>query len=493
MLIAAHEWSYPYIAEHTAHQDSWSSLTPVASSSGELASLYSRLAQGRPDAELRAEAAGFLQQQLAKVAFQPRELPESPDDLEVWMQSLAQRATSQYSTYLDQRKSGGPRHYFTNRAHALYFLRSVAPTKLVDGAWLYGLVKHWRNPRFEGLIRTYVEELGEGDPDKNHVLLYRRLLARYDLDLGDKLADGLYAQGLIQLALAFNAEEFLPELIGFNLGYEQLPLHLLITAYELNELGLDPYYFTLHLTVDNADTGHARRAVQAALDTLPRLGNTQDFWRRMQLGCQLGSVGIGTTNVINDFHIEQEAVRIFSQKSSAGHGAHSDYCRVAGRSVNDWLAQPGQIPAFLDALQQTGWIKRGAPAHQSRLWGYMQGRSAEMFGVFSSYELQLIHDWIRGTASHDGQVYSEPSLPEGRTRRASFRTAEKLATVKTLRLQNGLQDTETLDPDLQALNLQLNELDESGQEKLLLEALSPSLHWTPMGLQATRLFCQRAW
>lgn len=493
MLIAAHEWSLSHIAKHTAHQNSLSGLTPAAPSTGELASLYSRLAQGQPETALRAEAAGFLRQQLAKVAFQPRELPKFPDDLKAWMQGLAQRATSQYSAYLEQRKSGGPRHYFTNRAHALYFLRSVAPTKLVDGAWLYGLIKHWRNPRFEGLIRTYVEELGEGDPDKNHVLLYRRLLARYDLNLGEKLADEFYAQGLVQLALAYNAEEFLPELIGFNLGYEQLPLHLLITAYELNELGLDPYYFTLHLTVDNADTGHARRAVQAALDTLPRLGDTQDFWRRMQLGCQLGGVGIGTTDVINGFDIEQEVVRIFSRKSGAGHGAHSDYCRVAGRSVNDWLAQPDQIPAFLDALQQTGWIQRGAAAHQSRFWGYLQGRSAEMFGVFSSYELQLVHDWIRGPASRDGQVYSEPSLPEGRTRRASFRAAEKLALVKTPRLQNGLQGIETLDPDLQALNLQLSELDESGQEKLLLNALSPSLHWTPMGLQATRLFCQRVW
>ncbi|MGM2755128.1 iron-containing redox enzyme family protein, partial [Bacillus cereus group sp. Bce019] len=91
------------------------------------------------------------------------------------------------------------------------------------------------------------EELGDGMADKNHVKLYRELLARYGLDPVEDLPDDLYRQGLVQLALGWNAQQFLPEIVGFNLGYEQLPLHLLITAYELNELGIDPYYFTLHV------------------------------------------------------------------------------------------------------------------------------------------------------------------------------------------------------------------------------------------------------
>jgi hypothetical protein len=39
-------------------------------------------------------------------------------------------------------------------------------------------------------------------------------------------------QGAIQLGLAHHGEQFEAEVFGFNLGYEQLPLHLLITAYE---------------------------------------------------------------------------------------------------------------------------------------------------------------------------------------------------------------------------------------------------------------------
>ncbi|MDB5752683.1 MAG: hypothetical protein JWP65_3104, partial [Ramlibacter sp.] len=230
-----------------------------------LKALYRRLADREPDAATRADAAAFLRGKLAELEHAPAELPARPDALVAWMEENTRAVHSLYAAYLEQRKAGGPRRYFGNRAHALYVLRSVAPTKLVDGAWLYGLMAHWQNPRLGDLVRTYVEELGEGAADKNHVVLYRSLLSRYALDPLDDLADGLYEQGAIQLALGWNAQEFLPEVVGFNLGYEQLPLHLLITAYELNELGLDPYYFTLHVTVDNGDTGHARRACQATL------------------------------------------------------------------------------------------------------------------------------------------------------------------------------------------------------------------------------------
>lgn len=93
---------------------------------------------------------------------------------------------------------GEPRRYFRNRAHALYFLRGVAPTKLVDGAWLHGLLPHWHEQRFQGLVRTYLEELGEGVPAQNHVLIYQRLLARHGCDDLDGLMDALQARGWIR-------------------------------------------------------------------------------------------------------------------------------------------------------------------------------------------------------------------------------------------------------------------------------------------------------
>jgi hypothetical protein len=451
-----------------------------------LSTLYQRLSIGTPDAATRQEAAAFLDRQIAALDAAKAELPASPDELLAWMEANTLSVHARYAAYLEERRGGAPRRFFSNRAHALYVLRSIAPTKLVDGSWLYGLVAHWRNPRLSDLVRTYVEELGEGAIDKNHVVLYRSLLTRYALDPLDDLDDALYRQGLVQLALGWNAERFLPEVVGFNLGYEQLPLHLLITAYELNELGLDPYYFTLHVTVDNPDTGHARRACQAALDLLPRLDDGGEFWRRVRIGSQLADAGLGTSAIIASFDGEREVQRILRHKARSGSGAHSDYCKVAGRNVNDWLAVPEELPAFLAALQSAGWIRRGEAAENSRFWNLLQGERAEMFGVFSAYELQVIHDWIRGDASRDGAPFTEaPPTDASQRRRPTFRAAVRNGMVAQVAEDSAAA---LLDPDLQPFQARLRTAEGAERDALLVEAMSPAAHWTPAGLEATRLF-----
>jgi hypothetical protein len=464
-------------------QQEWQQLqaAPGTGTAPAFKALYLQLADREPDASQRAAAADFLRAKLAELEAVDSGLPASPDDLLAWMDGNARQVHERYAAYLEERKAGGPRRYFSSRAHALYVLRSVAPTKLVDGSWLYGLLPHWRSPRLSDLVRTYVEELGEGAVDKNHVVLYRNLLARHALDPLDDLPDALYEQGLIQLALGWNAEEFLPEVVGFNLGYEQLPLHLLITSYELNELGIDPYYFTLHVTVDNADTGHARRACQAVLDMLPRLDDGGAFWRRVQAGCKLADAGIGTSGVIEGFDVGREALRILARKSKAGGGAHSDYCRVAGRSVNDWLRDPQRIGDFVAALEKAGWIRFGEPVENSRFWGLLQGERAEMFGVFSSYELQVLHDWIRGAASADGRAYTEAPPENPSRRRPTFRALARNARPLA-------DEGDVLDPDLEIFRRQLRDADDVQRSALLVRAMSPAQHWTPAGLEATRLF-----
>ena len=294
---------------------------------------------------------------------------------------------------------------------------------------------------------------------------------------------------LLQADVTLNAVTLLEELQRRHPGQYD-------TAYELNELGIDPYYFTLHVTVDNADTGHAQRAVQAVLDTLPQLGDSAGFWRRVRNGFKLSNAGIGTTQVIAGFDLEQEVISIFSRKSVTGHGAHSGYCRVASRSVNDWLAEPENITGFLAALEQAGWLRRGAPVHESRFWKQLQGEKAEMFGVFSPYELQLIHDWIRGDASADGRAYDEPAVLAGRqcaTFRAKTRLAQqqpggRVADDYPLAGPENLPDG-LLDPDLQALQAQIATLGCPQQQlQRLVQAMSPACHWTPAGLYATRQF-----
>ena len=206
MFAAAHEWTLPDAL--AARPARFAGLADGKAAGAR--PLYDRLAGGLLDAAAQGESIAFLQQAIQQVEPDASDLPASPDGLSGWMHDSVRRAGDSYRAYLQARKAGAPRRYFHNRAHALHFLRAVAPTKLVDGAWLCGLLAHAHNPRFTDLVATYVEELGEGRADKNHVLPYRQLLKRHGLSPLHGLPDALYTQGLIQLALGWNADHFLP-------------------------------------------------------------------------------------------------------------------------------------------------------------------------------------------------------------------------------------------------------------------------------------------
>lgn len=453
----------------------------------------------------------FLSRKLEAASKFSCDLPAQVQSLPEWVERGADHTGRQFQEYLSIRNAGGSRRYFSSKSHALYFLRSVAPTKLVDGAWLYGLLCRWGDARFAPLIRIYLEELGEGLPDKNHVLLYRKLLASHGCEQWDKLTDDHFTQGAIQLSLAHHAAHFLPEVIGFNLGYEQLPLHLLITAYELNELGIDPYYFTLHVTVDNAASGHARKSVQGVLDALPRVGDVDSFYRRLLNGYKLNMLGAGTDSIIASFDLHQELLSVFAAKAAAGSKVHSNYCRVAGRTVNEWLSEPDQLPAFLSSMEQMGWIKRHQDPRNSRFWKLIQGERAEMFGVFNAYERQLIYDWIAGeTASGAGTGQMAEVKPRQLTfkarqrlldtlddtvdRRAADRSGHHQDQVTSRGVREHFSNDEAAEGQ-DDFNLELRLLKDklalsSGKEVMttLITLMSPANHHTAAGLMATRVF-----
>ena len=434
----------------------------------------------------------FLAGQLADAAALPCDLPERPEHLAEWAAPRNAAVAARYSQYLAERKLGAPRRYFTNRAHALYFLRCVAPTKLVDGAWLYGTLGRWHENEFRPLIKTYIEELGDGLPAKNHVVLYQRLLDNHACNDWHNLDDAHFTQGAIQLALGHAGERFLPEVIGYNLGYEQLPLHLLITSYELNELGIDPYYFTLHITVDNAATGHAHDAIDALQRLAARARDPVSFYQRVRAGYRLNELGACTNSVIADFDLEQELVRVMASKAAVGKDMHGDYCRVEGKTINAWLSDPAQIPSLLRAFENTGWIKRGAPAEESRFWRLIQGERAEMFGVFSVYEPQVLSDWIATSDTSDADAPA-PRVASFRARqRALDQLAEAPRPAHPARslIRYRYQDDGALHDDQlrsleQAVALAPTKADAM---TLLIAHMSPERHHSAAGLMATRMF-----
>lgn len=451
---------------------------------------------GRIDEEAHSASRAFLEEQLGlattiDVDFFPSEIGSLPEML----RESHDHATQSYRHYLDARQAGGPRRYFSCRSHALHFLRTVAPTKLVDGAWLFGLLQRREDPRLAPLIRIYLEELGCGIAAQNHVVLYKQLLARYGCDQWQDGPDESFTQGAIQLALAHNADEFLPELLGYNLGYEQLPLHLPITAYELNELDIDPYYFTLHVTIDNFSTGHAQKSLQCVLDCMPRIGNGKGFQRRVANGYRLNSVGMGTHEAIASFDLEQELLRVMAAKAALGAQLHSDYCLVAGRPVSAWLASPDKITDLLKALQSTGWIRRGEQPERSRFWRLLTAEQAPMFGVFDDYEQQLLRDWIVADAdageSHTARPTNhfygrENSAPiEGVSPVVPSGATTEQVIAQHARAQSGrgsCAEVATLFRRLAGVRTKRQAL------AVLAGLLSPANHPTPAGLAATRLY-----
>ncbi len=426
---------------------------------GAMSSLYEALLHD--PAQTKPIARQFLKEQLAVAKALPSNLPADLHDLSNWVAGNAGAVAQRYGQYLEERRAGASRRYFSSKAHALYFLKQMAPSKLVDGAWLYGTVKHANDWRYHGLIRTYLEELGDGDPALNHVLLYRNLLNEHDCMPNGVLDDELYVQGSIQLAIGQLSDEFLPEMLGYNLGYEQLPLHLLITAFELNELGIDPYYFTLHVTIDNASSGHAHKAVAAVLDQLPHDDTREEFLQRLRAGYLLNDLGKGSTDVIQSFDLEQEVVAMLEAKGTFGQHMHSDYCRLEGRTINEWLATPGQSRSLLMALENKGWIKRQQDPEASRFWQLISGPGAAMFGVFSGYEMQLLKDWIAGDWRSEATHRADPFRARFRRRSVRHQSVEQLTQAAPY----------------------------SHDEQVAL--MAPKSHFSPEGLAATRLYGNR--
>jgi hypothetical protein len=453
------------------------------------------LAMSRGLEQQPESARSFLDRCLANASALPVDLPGDPAQLDSWSQRHVLDVGAAYQQYLARRKAGAPRQYFASKAAALYFLRAVAPTKLVDGAWLFGVLPRWQDVAFHGLIRTYLEELGDGVADKNHVAIYQQLLATHGCDQWQDLSEEHFDQGAIQLALAAAADDFLPELIGYNLGYEQLPLHLLITSYELNELGIDPYYFTLHVTVDNGSNGHAHKAIASLQAMLARADDPHGFYQRVLNGYRLNDLGACTTSVIASFDIDQELQRLLADKAIIGKDMHSDYCRIEGKAVSAWLEQPEAIGEFLDAMTRAGWIKRGEDAAQSRFWGLVSGPRAEMFGVFSPYELQVLRDWIE--QAPDGATATRRA-PSFRARQRNLRDLAGSADARPSTTRGVIRHWDQAANDggsgqnaLRAFEQQVAEC--GGKEAamaLLGAAIAPSKHHTPVGMMATRMFAQ---
>jgi hypothetical protein len=361
------------------------------------------------------------------------------DRLNQFLKSKDADATNRWEDYLARRKCGGSREMFADHIEARWWLKQAAMVKYVDGAWL-GHINKISTPFAHRNVtknawQVMSEELGDGDLAKNHVHVYRKLMD--DIGAGLPAADSkdfihprhelnearCWKAAVAQLLISLFAHDFLPEALGFNMAYESLPLHLLKTVKELRELRLDPYYFELHVSIDNADSGHAAMAMSAVVDYIELVGRDQGqeaahkVWKRVQAGYVLAeglpttpeSPSTKTSKTTSGVVAQKKEVRltdtetallgIFAAKSSVAHKIHcNSRLKIGRRSLVDWLEpnafmEPQWQRDFLHDLGNCKpWVIRG-DSSTSRLVKELSWEG-KMFGSFTQTEVEVVARWI---------------------------------------------------------------------------------------------------
>jgi Iron-containing redox enzyme len=215
----------------------------------------------------------------------------TPESLIDFLQTENDKTTREWEQYMARRRAGSPAEMFQDQEEAKWWLRQIAPVKYVDGAWLGHIHKITTPFALRRVTKdawqVMSEELGDGDPHKNHVHVYRELMK----DIGSGLpeadtVDFIHSQhqlnekcvwkaAIAQLLISLFPHDFLPEILGFNLHFEALTLETMKAAKEVEEFGLNPYYFVLHISIENADSGHTAIAIQAVVKYIEHVRQTQ--------------------------------------------------------------------------------------------------------------------------------------------------------------------------------------------------------------------------
>ncbi|KAG0644974.1 O-methyltransferase asqD [Hyphodiscus hymeniophilus] len=404
--------------------------------------LYYQLHSLEQSPRVLPQARGLLLSLLKETSAKAQALPDhdsilsvhsfSRQELEDFQRRRDTNIGKEWEQYNFRRKEGGPRELFRDREEAIWWLKQISPVKYVDGAWL-GHVGKVTTPfalqkTMKGAWQILFEELGDGDLEKNHVHLYHKLLGiiapgfptAEELDFGHsrhQLDDlGVWKSAIAQLLVSLFPSEFLPEILGFNLHFEAISMDTLKAGMELKEVGIDPYYFILHISIDNAHSGHSAIAIEIVCEYMDHIRKykgeaaSQRAWQKIQAGYLLSSGLPGTTvcpskrRLLNNSTVslsptETEVMKIFMAKAQVVHGIHcSSRVRIGSRSVADWL-DPVALESkdwqmdLLNALSSSKyWICRG-DSSRSRFMQELQW-NGRMFGSFTQDEYDALKNWV---------------------------------------------------------------------------------------------------
>ncbi|CRG89334.1 hypothetical protein PISL3812_06370 [Talaromyces islandicus] len=378
--------------------------------------------------------------------------------LSIFLLEEERKITSRLEKYAERRKTGAPRELFQTLEEARTWLIQRAPSKLVDGAWLGHIHKVATSFDLRGVTKNawqvMSEELGDGDLAKNHAAIYWSLMEKIGANLPQ--ADSVefveaecglegnpdtWKSAVAQLLISLFPKEFMPEILGFNLQFECLTWDTVRAFRELKELGLDDYYFLLHISIDNSDSGHAAMALKVVIDYLRHVqatsGNAamQKAWRGVQVGYLLsekfaaGDEPQTQISVYNRF--AGDLVRIFRAKVSVSARLHcASRVKIGSKKLSEWLShqdletEQGQAEFLIALSKARPWIRAGNST-SSRLVSAFEW-NGKMFGALTETELGILKNWIDSLATDS---IPEPSTYWNFVERAATPSEEALQDV----------------------------------------------------------------
>ncbi|NGO77802.1 iron-containing redox enzyme family protein [Streptomyces sp. YC504] len=225
-------------------------------------------------------------------------LPEqwTPQGLRPWLVDMH----DQHSEAFEQ----GAEQELPSRDELIDSTVQLAPLTLIDGAWIKGFTdyEHASSEIGHSLFDTYWDELGNGQADLNHPLIYREVLIEMGFDLPptasrafaayDGFRDGSFELPVYWLSIGRFPQTFMPEVLGLNLAME---LSGVGGTYRRARLALKKYGFStrfvdIHNTVDNVATGHSAWAADAIDTYLSSITASQGAgaldaaWQRVRTG-----------------------------------------------------------------------------------------------------------------------------------------------------------------------------------------------------------------
>ena len=264
------------------------------------------------------------------------------------------------------------------------------------------------------LFSIYSEEIGAGDPERNHANMYTELLRSVDIDLPDvrsrdyaqhpEIVDAAYTLPLFQLVVSQFPQDYFPELLGMTQYLEWSSVELRSQVLLNRHFDIDTRFYEMHVAIDNATAGHgamAKRAVQRYLEQVRvDLGDEamQTLWARIWTGyvafATTGNLGQQVADKLRRRVTPADRVVTMigdrAPKARLNHGTR----RLGGTLLNDLFADPA---ALMSALVASGRIVPGDPERSS--FFELVGPDGPMYRVFSEAEIAVWRDWTRSLAA----------------------------------------------------------------------------------------------